>query len=155
MRVAAYRGKSFISRAIRWQTRGVYSHVAVMLSEREIVEAWHNPAEVRVIGSLSEGHTRGTPVDIFEIDIDSQQCLAVRDFLLDQVGKPYDFAGVLRFLSRREKNNPDKWFCSELAFSAFRYAQLNLLERIEPHHVDPVTMMTTPYARFIKQVTTS
>ena len=154
MRIAAYRGKSLISKAICWQTRSPYSHIAVMLSEREIVEAWHSPSLVRMIDSLSTGHTPGTKVDIFEIDISSEQSLKLRDFLLSQVGKKYDFGSVLRFLSRRNKDNPEKWFCSELAFSAFRYADLNLLERIEPHQVDPGTFVTTPFARFVKRIIT-
>lgn len=151
MRIAAYKGKSLISKAIRWQTRGKYSHVAVMLDDGRIIEAWHNPAKVRVITSLSEGHTPGTKVDIFEVETTPDQEVRIAEFLLDQVGKKYDFGGVLRFLSRRNKNNPQMWFCSKLAFSCFLYGGIELLKRIEPYQVAPVTMVRSPLLSFIRQ----
>ena len=154
MRIAAYRGKSFVSRAIRWQTRGVYSHIAVMLSDDEIVEAWHNPARVRIIKSLSDGHTPGTQVDIFEVPTTPEQDAIIRSFLLAQVGKKYDFAGVVRFMSRRDKDNIDKWFCSELAFAAFQLAGVYLLRRIRAFQVDPVRLITSPVPVLSGQIVT-
>jgi len=153
MIIAAYRGKSWISKAICWQTRGVYSHVAIS-TRKGIVEAWHSPAKVRVINSWSEGHEPGTEVDLFIVYCTAYQEKIITDFLLDQVGKKYDFVGVMRFMSRRNKDNPDKWFCSELVFAAFAAAGINLLERIKAYQVAPVTLVTSPELRFCRQITT-
>ena len=155
MIIAAYKGRSLISKLIKWQTRGKYSHVAVMLSDNEIIEAWHSPARVRVIHSLSEGHKPGTPIDLFEVKTTPAQDKSIRHFLRSEVGKKYDFAGVARFLSRRSKDNADKWFCSELAFSAFRSADIDLLKRIDAYQVDPVALSTSPKLKFIDSLTTT
>ncbi len=153
MIIAAYRGTSWVSKAIRWQTRGVYSHVAVVLPGGAIVEAWHKPARVRIINSLAQGHTPGTCIDLFEVQTTPRQEEIIIHFLRSQVGKRYDFMGVARFITRRNKDNSEKWFCSELAFAAFRVAGIYLLKRIKAHQVHPVTLVTSPKLQFLRQIT--
>lgn len=155
MQIALYQGKSLISKAIRWQTRGVYSHAAIILPDTTIVEAWHNPAKVRLITTLSDGHTPGTTVDIFDVATSEQQRDDISVFARMQMGKPYDFAAIARFMSRRNKDNPDKWFCSELVFSAFRYAGIDLLERTEPFQVSPVLLSRSPLLVKSHSITTT
>jgi uncharacterized protein YycO len=46
---------------------------------------------------------------------------AFHDFILDQVGKPYDWRAVISFYSKRSGRDwqaTDSWFCSELIASA-------------------------------------
>jgi hypothetical protein len=40
------------------------------------------------------------------------------DWLLAQEGKPYDIEGILSFVSGRDWQEPDSWFCSEMACAA-------------------------------------
>jgi len=39
VKIALYRGNSFIGKAIRWQTRGIYSHASIVLPEGDVIEA--------------------------------------------------------------------------------------------------------------------
>jgi len=132
MKILAYQGISPISRAIRWQTRSLYSHIGVELDDGTVVEAWHKGG-VQRSRDFAAIHTRGTLVDVFGIgpDIDSD---AAEKWLLEQVGKAYDFRSVFRFLTRRHAPANDRWFCSELAESACLIGGVHLLNGTPSEH---------------------
>jgi len=141
VKIGLYRGKSFVSKRIKKRTRSVYSHAAMHLEDGTVIEAWadgftsgkvyHRP--------LGEGHTPGTPIDMYEI-IDTVDWIAVEEFLLAQVGKPYDWRMVWGFVTHRRRETAgsrDKWFCSELAFQALQVGGFNLFRNTEPYEVSP------------------
>lgn len=142
MNVLAYRGVSLISRAIRWQTRSPYSHIALEMADGAIYEAWH-VGGVRCMPDYRIGHTPGTRIDVFGLPITAMGEAHARTFLDEQVGKKYDFADVLRFLSRRSATENDKWFCSELALVALRKAGVKLLN-LEPWAASPRDVTISP-----------
>lgn len=142
LKILAYRGKSLISRAIRFQTRSNYSHIAVSLPDGSVIEAWH-VGGVRHVKNASVGHTPGTQVDVFDIAADYDQA-AVIAYLKSQVGKKYDFRSILRFISRRDDAHNDKFFCSELSESALLAGGLRLLNGRPSHHSPRDTVMS-PY----------
>lgn len=39
-------------------------------------------------------------------------------FLRDQIGKPYDFKAIAAFITERDWQEPNAWFCSELQAAA-------------------------------------
>lgn len=47
---------------------------------------------------------------------------AYYDYLLAQVGKPYDILGVVGFIPREDWRQDNKWFCSELIAAALMHA---------------------------------
>lgn len=127
MKILLYRGKSFVSKAIQLQTRSAYSHVAIQLGDYEIYEAWH-VGGVRKLRYATEGHSDGTPIDIYRIDyIPDGAVDKIRKFLQQQVGKKYDFKSVLRFITRRKVRADDRWFCSELVLAALEAGGIKLL----------------------------
>lgn len=140
MKILAYRGKSLISKAIRFQTRSPYSHIGVQLSDGSVVEAWHKGG-VQHVESPSTLHTKGTKVDVYRIDRVFDAATAER-FLLEQVGKKYDFSAVARFLSRRNSSANDKYFCSELAEYACLFAGVRLLNGKPSKHSPRDTVMS-------------
>lgn len=148
MKILAYRGKSWVSKAIRWQTRSKYSHIAIELDNGSVIEAWH-------IGGVAHNknfkvaHTPGTLVDVFGIIGDFDE-VAASVFLLDQVGKKYDFGSIVRFMTRRTEPHDDKWFCSELAMEALHAGGVDILKRIPASHVSPGQLVTSPILAFIE-----
>lgn len=140
MKLLLFKGRGFISRLIRWQTRSKYSHAALLLSDgRTIIEAWQG-AGVRV-----KEITDWTDVDLFEIEgLTPLVETRAYSFACDQVGKKYDYWGVIRFVSRRHMPANEKWFCSELAFAALEIAGLRLLERIDASEVSPHLLSLSP-----------
>lgn len=154
MQIALYQGKSLISKAIRWQTRGIYSHAAIILPCGDVIEAWHNPGRVRLQQSLSDGHSSGTPVDVFNVATSHNEDTLIDCFLRKQLGKKYDFRAIARFISRRNNDNADKWFCSELVFAAFEKAGLDLLARTDAFEVSPVMLSRSPLLVFDHSIIT-
>jgi hypothetical protein len=152
--ILLYKGKSWISKMIKWQTFGQYSHAAWWCANGTVIEAWHKQT---VNGSvkikLKEGvqrhdspatiHTPGTEIDVFAVPgIDAA---AVERFLISQIGKDYDFAPVLRgFVFRVDRDDPDKWFCSELIHRGCREGGKALLERIIDSRVHPTLLSYSP-----------
>jgi len=157
MRIALYKGKSLISRAIREWTRSDYSHAAFLFDEQtervarqlalpklkhnaagSVVEAWH-VGGVRNTASLSADHSRGTEVDVFEfiepLTITQEEQLLW--MLHDDIGKPYNFRHILKFLTRRDGKDSGKLFCSEQVFDRTKRIGRELLARTEAWRVPP------------------
>jgi len=137
--ILLFRGRGFLSTLIRWQTRGKYSHAAIRVNEDECVEAWQG-AGVRL-----KKITDWSNVDIFRVPATERQRIVAVSFAGQQIGKKYDYLGVLRFLSRRHCNDVQRWFCSELVFAAFKHAGVDLLHRIAPWEVSPAVLSTSPF----------
>jgi len=158
--VTAYRGVSLLSRAIRWQTWSVYSHVGLgrvavdrPLSETlrqfaaagETIEAW-DPGGVRY-GATGpcRHHTPGTRIDCFVVPgLGADASRQAWEFASGQVGKRYDYRGLVRFLKRSKPRQDDRWFCSELVFAALAAGGLHALERIDPSQVSPGLLIASP-----------
>jgi len=143
--IALYKGVSPLSRMIRFRTWSAYSHASIHIPGVGEFESWI-PNGVRCTPDLGAGHISGTPVDVFHL----KWCSPTQEgkmlhFLQAQVGKKYDYRGVLGFLSRRDRaQNQDKWFCSELVFAACQAAGIDLLARIPAHRVSPDLLTLSP-----------
>ena len=128
-----------MSAAIRWQTRSQYSHAAIQLEDGSIIESWQGDGVRRKYLSDWEG------VDVFDIagapDLNEEE---IKEFLLDQLGKGYDYRSVLRFLTKKKGDASKSWFCSELVFEAVKAGGLNLLERVEGWQVSPSVLSFSP-----------
>lgn len=167
MRIALYQGKSPISRLIRWQTRSPYSHAAFLLDDGSVIEAWqpcvreisparHSSLATRHFAALSRQHTPGTTVDIFKFvapltaDENRQlEFLARRD-----VGTPYDYRGIIRFLTRQRDGRSRRLFCSEQVFARCRQIGRPLLERTEAWRVPPDWLARSPHLELDQTVVT-
>jgi uncharacterized protein YycO len=134
--IYAWRGVSWISAAIRWQTRSEYSHVAIALGgvlyeAREFRGTIKRAVEVADLREADRFTLRAHPAP--------EQVQCMREFLEKQVGKPYDYRMVARFISRLQETRKSrgKWFCSELVFAALQVGGVHLLARTEPWEVSP------------------
>lgn len=147
MKILAYKGKSWISKAIRWQTRSDYSHIGIELSDGTVVEAWH-------VGGVSNNenfktvHTKGTKVDVFEIIGDFDES-AARAYAMSRVGNKYDFTSIWRFMSRRDEPADNKDFCSELGMLISSAGGIDLLKRVPASHVSPGHLVTSPLLTYV------
>ncbi len=145
MRILQYRGKSLISKAIRFQTRSPHSHTAVQMDDGRVAEAWHvggfqiNPNPWTV-------HSAGTDIDVYGIYAHYSHDWVER-WLLEQEGKGYDFRAILRFLTRRDHPDNKKLFCSEAAILAFRAGGLELLSG-PAGHISPRDVALSPHLRY-------
>jgi hypothetical protein len=154
--IAIYRGKSWVSKIIRAFNWSPYSHVAwIDDADFSVIEAWHRGG-VTHVESPNVNHTPGTMVDLFTVTGEQPfQTEIIRKFLKDQVGKKYDFAGVLGFIFRAKRlHRKDKWFCSELVAEAYATAGLPLL-RLPSFKIYPGMLAASPMLKHCGGFTTS
>jgi uncharacterized protein YycO len=138
--VLLFKGRGLISTAIRWQSRSIYSHAALLMRDGRIVESWQGA------GVRTKTLTDWSDIDVFDVAMltDLEWDLAI-DYALDLVGRGYDYKAVLRFVSRRPAADNDRWFCSELVFAAIESAGLPLLARTSAAAVSPGMLALSPY----------
>ena len=140
-KILLFKGRGMVSRLIRWQTNGQYSHAALQLPNGRIIEAWHKPAKVRLRSRLEDWSN----VEAYDVEgMDAAQWSMAMAWAHRQIGKKYDFGGVFRFLTRRRKDQDEKWFCSELVFQAVKEGGVDLLSRIKGAQVSPVVLSFSP-----------
>ena len=144
---------SIVSWFIRQRTWGEFSHVQV------IVNAPQPPLNLR--GGEGE-------LDVISADGEGVTCRNVREgeliyhailtypqmtdeerqnvvkFCFSQIGKPYDFVGLGSFLLYKELQNDDRWFCSELAYVAYKQAGIRLIRRVKQDFVSPRDLFISP-----------
>jgi len=156
IRLAFYKGSSLVSRLIRLQTRGEYSHVGVLTEEGHVIEAWHLGG-VRFNAHIGMVHTPYTPVDIYRVPgLTRGQNSEILMWLKQQCGKGYDYRSVARFISRRAQapEDRDRWFCSELVMAAFNHADFPLLS-CPDWKVSPEILSWSPRLQIEKSTVTT
>ena len=119
-----YEGKSLVSRLIKWRTYSIYSHVSIQI-DNEIIESWVGGGQSGVVISTDPltYHKKGTNITTIEIEMKNWKPWLV--FLKSQIGKKYDYKAILNFVKNKTKQNPNRWFCSELANTFFEFELKN------------------------------
>lgn len=155
---AAYIGRSFVSRSIQLATRAGLegpSHVAIRDSQTGAVyEAWE-PNGVRVISHLGEGHAPGTRVDLFNWPLSDEDVSRVISFFLGEVGCKYDFRGIASFILKTPRDDPEKWFCSEINTAAGLLTANPVLVRCAPRSITPIASVRSPVLLYQSSVRTT
>lgn len=137
--ILLFRGRGITSSLIRWQTRGAYSHAAILMRDGRIVESWQGDGvRVKTLKDWKD-------IDCFEVPgLTSEDWDHVIGFCLDKVGEGYDYSGILRFISRRKTGTNESWFCSELVYAALRYVGINLFRDVSADEVSPGLLAISP-----------
>jgi len=150
--ILASKGKSLDSRAIRFRQWGFpYTHIAYIVSLKDrndpiVIEAWRKGVRY---GKFSEVHTPGTEFAVYSIEVTKEQRDEIRYFLQRQIGKPYDWLGILGFVFFNPNlESKNRWFCSELVFTAFKQAGVELLKNTHPSEVSPCLLLKSPLLQF-------
>lgn len=138
--IACHKGTSLVSRLIRWQTRGEYSHTSLVLPDGRQIEAWSDGVH---INARFDAHD--SAVDFFTVDASAEQLAMMVEFAQGEVGCAYDWWGDACFVTRMqpsESNN--RWFCSELAYAVLRAGHVFLFRATAPYEVSPAMIARSP-----------
>lgn len=142
-KVALFRGAGAVSKLIQWQTRSIYSHAAIYLphTERTVIES----REFKGVRVHEYSPEEWAHVDLFDVaGADALTWRIALDFAHAQLGMPYDYWSVARFLSKRPARENGKWFCSELVHKSLAAGGLRLLLRIPSAEVSPGDLAVSP-----------
>lgn len=136
----AHNGKGRGSRIIMKATRGDVSHVSLRFRDlddmdRHVLQQstgilFTYDHEIEAIQGAGVRHQQFVPSQNqtwYDFDHTPEQALRIALFAAAQIGKPYDWKGIWGFATRNDWENPDKWFCSELASAALLNAGIRLL----------------------------
>ncbi len=150
--VLASKGISLTSRAIRFRQWGFpFTHIALVVDLKDkndpvVIEAWWNGVRK---GRFSEVHTPGTEFAIYSVRVSEHQKKKIFEFANSQIGKPYDWLGILGFVFFNPNlESKNRWFCSELVFAAFKQAGVELLKNTHPSEVSPRLFLKSPLLQF-------
>lgn len=134
--------RGIISLLVRWFTWGKYSHVVIAKGGVAIeADPFKGVREIALRKVLEEA----TAYKHYKI----MGSRLVWAFLQQQVGKGYDWAGIVAHVARWRKIQwRDAWTCSELIASAFEFADQPLL-RGDPSRVTPETLRSSRLLQFI------
>lgn len=124
-----------MSAAIRIGTWSDWSHVAI-IDGGDVIEAAALAGVRR--GPVVHAIDRARHSVIVELPCRDPQ--AVIAAAASQIGKPYDYTAILGLGLRRDWQEDDAWFCSELVAWAFQHAGVPLfraecLRRVTPQHL--------------------
>ena len=130
MRLAFYKGRhtglrGLLDAAVRWWTRGPYSHVELVMEDGTCWSASARDGGVR----SKRVNTASGNWDVYEIDGD--EAAAVTWFEAHR-GRKYDYAGLFGFVWRPCYGAESRFFCSEAIAAALGVA--------EPWRFDPNTL---------------
>ena len=118
-------------RAVTWSD---WSHVALVDGDEAIEATW--PAVcVTPLADVIAKHSAHVI-----IDLPCRSSVEIIAAARSQVGKGYDLTALFGLLARRDWQEPDKWFCSELVAWAFSQGGSPLfrpeaMHRITPQHL--------------------
>lgn len=112
------------SRFIRFATWSEWSHVDAVLRDKTLVGSVFDNGVTRY--TLAKRIEASTGYGFRAVDGDADK---FEEYLLSQIGKPYDVSAIFGLTFRRDWAEDDKWFCSELIAAALTYAGVEVLDK--------------------------
>lgn len=135
---------SLVLRGFLWSH---WSHCAIVDGSEVIEAAFGYPVRARPLDDLL---SESSDQDIIYIEVpDAHARDAVIAAARAEIGKPYDWRGVVGFLPRADIHDAHAWFCSELVAHAFEAACVPLF-RCRPHRVTPPMIYTPRFGKLAR-----
>jgi len=98
----------FFDKVIRWWTKSRYSHVEIVVGGIACAaDAWSGKVRTAPVTTFNRDNW-----DVVEVELQKDA-----PWLLNQVGKGYDWLGILGLITLGF-DDPSRWYCSELAAAA-------------------------------------
>ena len=109
---------------------GKWNHVGIEVDGMIYDATFKDGVAVRSIDSFCK-HSKN--VEAITVDLPSEE-EAIK-FLMNQVGKPYDWKAICAFPFRKTWNDYDAWFCSELGAEFLKKGGIRM--RLDSNRVTP------------------
>lgn len=130
------------SALIRAATWSRWSHVSIIDDGDMVIEAaaLHGVRRVPFVDAINRA------ADAALVELPSPDAAAVIAAAASQIGKPYDYTAILGLGLRRDWQQDDAWFCSELVAWAFAQGGTPLFRPEAMHRVTPqhLWMLSSP-----------
>ena len=139
-----FKGRGFVSWAIRRVTKSDYSHVGLVFNYESRVfclESVGTGVRLILMSELVRHYEGG--IDYFSIKASEAEKKSAISWAFGQLGKKYDTIGIYRFLRHimggdvSVMRQNDEWFCSELVAKAYKEAGVTLVDGEKPAFTSP------------------
>jgi len=120
IRLAFYHGPGrLFDKLVRWFTRSKYSHVELCFTEDLAfsADAWQTKRTRFIKANFNPAHW-----DYRDFVVNLPQWQQMYDAAVVINNRPYDYLGILSFVTRSSRQDQDKWFCSEVACYLLQHA---------------------------------
>jgi Permuted papain-like amidase enzyme, YaeF/YiiX, C92 family len=125
------RSNTLLSKIIRFFDRGAFSHVAIAVSDKQVIEAnWY--MRTRIV----DFHY--TDYEIVSLPLTVRQRRVLPIYAARYVGQWYDYLQIVALLFNSRLNNPKHLICSELVFNVLydiRYLKDESLRDCTPNEL--------------------
>ena len=124
-----------IDKLIRLFTNSKYSHCELLLPDGRMFssDGWDN-GKVRYTTQYNLDNW-----DILTFDIKDSELATLISWCDHKIGLQYDWLGVTRFIIPFIKQDPDKWFCSEIVCAGLEFiGRIN--KSIKTYRVSPKSL---------------
>ena len=123
----------YADKAIAWATWGRYSHVEIRFSDGMCFSSSGRDGGVR----FKQINIAPANWDIVHLSVlPVQEEAVIRAWCQTQVGKLYDWKGILCFFFPGDIQNNNKWYCSEICAAALREQSIMWF----PRKISPIQM---------------
>ena len=141
-RVLLFTGGDFIAWLVKWQSRSHYSHAAILIpGTNRVIESYPG----RGVRERELTAKDWEKIHAYEVsNMTAKQWEGAVQFCTAQLGLPYDWRSVFKFMTRTPAKENGKWFCSELVFKAIEKTYLSLLH-MSAEYVNPGHLAASPY----------
>lgn len=131
------------SSLIAWFGKGEFSHVDCICPSGLLFGARSDNTPLPGVQAREPDYATFIKKVIFEIPSSHNQDILFYDFLMKQLGKPYDKWAILGFVTGRYWRENDSWICSELQAAALEYAGIVPKLCLATSKIDPVSLALT------------
>lgn len=140
--VLLFTGGDFISWIVKFQSRSHYSHAALRIpGTNRVIESYPGKG-VRERELTAKDWEK---IHAYEVTgMTPEQWDSAIQFCQSQLGMPYDWRSVFKFMTRTPAKENGKWFCSELVFKAIEKVGVRLLQ-MYAEYVNPGHLGASPY----------
>ena len=142
IRLQFVRGSGLSSAAIAWFSQGHLSHVDAVMPDGSLLGARSDaiggkPPGVQI---RPAGYEKWALRLIYALPATARQEETFYDFLLAQVGKPYDKLAIVAFALNRDWRDDRAWYCAELDARALELAGLSRPGYLDANKITPVML---------------
>lgn len=131
IRYNIHRSDSFLGKLIQWGSNGKFTHVSIDFEDFRIESQFK-------YGVVADFKGSSPIIETYTHKITNKRYEIVRQWALEQLGKGYDYTGVLANKSSWfAKPVIGRWYCSELAYVIFSKANGVLSDDISNQKVSP------------------
>lgn len=119
-----YKGNSFLSRLIKRKTHSVYSHVALVLDDKHLLQInWNHRIKIEHIAYTKKKY------DVYRLQLELSpfQKMRIKKFIYQTLNTQYDFKEIIGILLKFNiRTNNKKFICSSWINECFKSIGISL-----------------------------